>query len=212
MVKTTSQPLTSQTLVEESYPSTEEINQSRLLDACVEAVRTHGLDHLQMNHIIEQSGFSRRTVYKYFKNKSEIVSAAYLQEGARLYESAKKVIEGCQSIEDVFVYSFLYVHQNLPKNPLLKELVHNHQGLLDNLNVEQTILETLKGFNLEEMFSDYPDLNKEIYSLSEYWIHAILSFLLLRSGERMTVDEVEQYVRRRFVPGLHLEDFQLNDS
>ena len=191
----------------QANPSPEASNQQCLLDACVKAVGEKGLEALQMNHVIELSGLSRRTAYKYFKNKSEVVNAAFLREGATLFEGAKREVSKCTSVEDIFVYSFLYVYQHLPKNPLLKELFHNHEGLLENLEVKKTILETLKGFDLEVLFKEHPALRKDIYALSEYWIHAILSFLLLRSGDNKTLKEVEKYVRKRFIPGLCLSDY-----
>jgi len=188
-------------------PAPEALNQKRLLDACVKAVGENGLQDLQMNHVIALSGLSRRTAYKYFKNKAEIVNAAFLREGAKLFDGVREEVAKCTSIEDIFVDSFLYVYQHLPRNPLLKELFHNHEGLLENLDVKKTILETLKGFDLEELFKEHPALCKDIYTLSEYWVQIILSFLLLRSGKNKNLAEVESYVRKRFVPGLCLNDY-----
>ena len=191
--------------VDNGYPSTEEINRNRLMDACLDAVGDYGLDSLQMNHVIEGSGLSRRTVYRYFGNKSELVQAAYLREGARMFEATQKAVVDCQTLEDIFVTAFLYVYQHLPQNPLLNTLINGHEVLLQNLDVERSVLETLQGYDLVEMFEQYPREGGDIYELSEYWIHAILSFLLLRSGENMSMAEVEAYVRKRFVPGLHLQ-------
>lgn len=202
---------TSGVTLEQRYPSPEEVNKNRLLDACIEAIESHGLQHLQMNHVIDGSGLSRGTAYKYFKNKTAVVHAAYLREGAKLFEGAKQAVLACTTVEDIFVYSFLYVHSNLPKNPLLREVIYNHQELLESLAVEQTILETLKGFDLKVLFGDYPAFCDDIQVVSGYWIHAIISFLLLRSGEGKSLEEIEQYVRKRFVPGLCLQEYGIDN-
>ncbi len=196
---------------EQRYPTAEDVNQNRLLDACVHAVDKYGLQNLQMNHVIEASGLSRRTAYKYFKNKSAIVNAAYLREGARLFEGAKQEVSACSSVEDIFVYSFLYIYKHLPQHPLMRELVQHNQELMENLDVEKNILKALAGFDLGEVFKDYPKIKRDIYALSEYWVQAILSFLLLRSGENKNLKEVEAYVRKRFVPGLCLHEYNIKN-
>jgi len=194
----------------QSYPTPEEVNRNRLLDACVEAVGQHGLRDLQMSHVIEGAGLSRRTAYKYFKNKSTMVDAAFLREGARLFEGARQEVSACTSIEDIFVYSFLYIYQHLPRHPLMRELIHHNRELTENLNVGKNMMDALEGLDLKALFDDYPQISRDIYALSEYWVQVILSFILLRSGENKSLKEVEAYVRKRFVPGLCLGDYNLS--
>lgn len=192
-----------------SVNSDAESTAESIVDACMQAIAEHGLQNLQMNQVIETSGYSRRTVYKYYSSKAELIQAAYWREGARLYAGAREAVQSYTKVEDIFVYSFLYVYQNLLASPLLSELIYGHRELLENLAVESSILETLQDFDLTLLFVDYPDLQKDIYDLSGYWIQAIISFLLLRTGEGKSLGEVERYVRKRFVPGLCLSDYNL---
>lgn len=178
----------------------------KILDACLDAVDRHGMAKLQMGHIIERSGFSRRTVYQHFANRQAIVHAAYLREGQRLFDGARRIARKQASLADIFVASFLFIYRELPKNPLLRELILNHQLLRQNLNVSQSIFETLDHDELRALFRDYPGLQKDIPMLAEYWIQSILSMLILR-GEKQSPNRIEAYVRRHFLPGLHLEDY-----
>jgi AcrR family transcriptional regulator len=202
----------SQLTVSETCSTREVIIRERLLNACVASVAEHGLHDLKMNHIIENSGISRRTVYKYFSNKQEIIKAAYHREGARLFEATKQEVAKYSTVEDIFVYSFLYVYEYFPGNPLLRALIDQNRELMESLNVaDQTIMETImQDIDLGYLFQDYPDVLRDIFELSEYWVQAISSFLLLGIGKNKTIDEIEVYIRKRFVPGLCLDDYKLD--
>jgi len=193
------------------YPSREEINRNRLLDGCVMAVAEHGLAAVKMNHIIERSGLSRRTAYNYFQNKADIVRAAYLREGTRLFEATGREVSRYHNVEDVFVFSFLYVCLHLPQNPLLRTLIHQNHELMQSLNVtdQPTIKTLLQDIDLGGVFSNYPDLLRDIYELSEYWVQTIASFLLFGIGKNKSPAEIERYIRKRFVPGLRLDEYSL---
>ncbi|HSC76298.1 MAG TPA: TetR/AcrR family transcriptional regulator [Pseudomonadales bacterium] len=191
----------------QSYPTIEEVNQNRLLDACVHAVDQYGLRDLQMSHVIEASGLSRRTTYKYFKNKSALVNAAYLREAIRLFEGARKEVSACSTVEDIFVYSFLYIYQHLPENPLMRELIDHNQELVKNLDVKKNLEDVVTGLAPGSILMKNQNIKRDMVSLSEYWVQVILSFLLMRSGENKSLADIEAYVRKRFVPGLCLDEY-----
>lgn len=190
-----------------SYPSQEVVNQNRLLDACVDAVAEYGLQALQMNHIIEKSGLSRRTVYKYYGNKAEIINSAYIRESVRLLERSLERISSCDSLEDIFVFGFMYAYEELPKHPLLRELIHHNREILTYLDVDMSLEDMLIEHYLTQLFQPFPEILRDIKPLMEYWSHALLSFLLLPVNRGRTLAEVEVYVRKRFVPGLGLEKY-----
>ena len=182
-----------------------------LLDACVASVQAYGLQGMKMSHIIERSGVSRRTAYKYFANKEAIVAAAYHREGVAMFHSTWQAASVYDSVEDIFVCSFLYACQHIPQNPMLSTLIHENRDLLESFQLsDQSAVEMLlHGLDLGILFGDHPRILNDIFALAEYWVQVIASFLLLGIGRNMKPDEIEAYVRKRFVPGLHLEEYGL---
>lgn len=49
----------------------------RILAACRELARTRGLKSLTVDELAEQAGISKRTLYRYFRSKEEIIEAVF---------------------------------------------------------------------------------------------------------------------------------------
>jgi hypothetical protein len=57
-----------------------------------------------------------------------------------------------------------------------------------------------------DFFRSHPALAAQAEEISEYWSRNALSFLTFRTAERSR-EELENYVRRRLIPGLHLAEY-----
>ncbi len=79
---------------------------TRILDAAIRAMSTHGLARLSLEDVAQEAGVSRQTVYRYFGNRDALVSAAILREEdafiARMVASAERHEEFRPALEAAF--------------------------------------------------------------------------------------------------------------
>ena len=109
-------------------------------------------------------------------------------------------------IEDKFVESFLYLLEALPQNPILALMVEPGNEFLSTIRMDLPF-DMFGQVVFGDVFQEHPALGAQAEEISEYWSRNALSFLTFRTTERSR-EELEQYVRRRLIPGLRLEDFQ----
>jgi len=185
------------------YPSYDEQVRQRLQDAAIACVHELGFNKVSMRHIAERSGLVRQTVYNYYSSKHDLLGEAFLREGTALAQEIADHIRGISGIEDQFVEAFLYLLEALPRNPILALMVEPGNEFLSTIRMELPF-EQFGRLVFGDLFRANPELAAQAEEISEYWSRNALSFLTFRTTERNRT-ELEMYVRRRLVPGLHLE-------
>lgn len=193
----------------EPHLSREEATKNRIMDACCVSAEKYGIANVRIKHIVENSQISRQTVYNHFRNIDEIVNLSSLREGARLVEACSKEINNYTDIEDRFVKAFLFVYQELPLSPILRELVDSNRDFFSYVNSETYSIQQFGLLCFQSIFDERPELLKDVKEISEYCSRGVLSLLLLPSEDLMSIDDVEKYVRLRFLPGLCLNSYGL---
>lgn len=74
-----------------------------------------GVDSTTMNEIAEASGYGRRTLYTYFKNKKDVYRAVIGSELQKLYASLEEVIK-CDLPADDKLMMFTFSRLNITKD------------------------------------------------------------------------------------------------
>lgn len=185
------------------YPSHDEQVRQRLQDAALECVREVGFNKVSMRQIAERAGIVRQTVYNYYPNKHKLVGEAFLREGTELAQDIAEHIRQFDNIEDKFVETFIYVVEQIPRNPILALMVEPGNEFLSTMRMDLP-------FNLfgqvvfEDVFRAHPSLAAQSEEIGEFWSRNALSFLTFHTDKERSREELEQYVRRRLIPGLHL--------
>lgn len=197
--------------LDSSYLRPEAITRERILDGCVSALDSFGLEKLRMKHIIESSGLSKQTIYNHYKNQRAVLLDAYTREGERLSRGCAEQIRAFESLEDKFVMGMVYVHDSLPANPLLREIVTNHAGFLSALNLDAIPLEQFGRLCFSDVIQAHPALAVEFSELADYWSRSVLSLLFFRSTDIRGSEQLIGYIRRRLVPGLNLAAVEGNN-
>lgn len=184
------------------YPTRESITRDKIMDACVRSIAQYGLKGLKLKHIIEAAGISRQTVYNHYRNLDAIVRDAFTREGTRIAEACAEEIRGYTGLEDKFVKGFLFIYENLPKNPVLNQIVLNHKAFLESIGINDFPLEQFGRICYAEVLTEHPQLSGSFSEIAELWSRSVLSFLLFDSDQKKSLEDLEGFVRRRLVPGL----------
>ena len=188
------------------YPTPEELTRNRLLDAGIACLDRHGLKKTTMRLIAEESGIVRQTVYNYFQNKYDLLSAAFEREGLLLGEETARFIERFDSVDDKFVEGFLYIHDHFPRNPILANVLDPTQNFVARAGLSSVPFAVYGELVFKAVFEEHPYLKPHIEEISELWTRNVLSFLMLPGPRKKTRNELKQFVRRYLLPGIHLHE------
>jgi AcrR family transcriptional regulator len=195
-------------LYKNSYPTIEQITRNKLLDAGIRCIDRYGIKKTNIRLIAEESGIARQTVYNYFKNKNELLSQAFQREGEKLGQAAAVHIERFEGAENKFIEAFLFIYENFPKNPILAKVIEPGGDFFSTIGVPDYQYATYGKLVFGQMFEEHPYLKPDADSIAELWIRGIMSFLTMPGPTIKTRDELREFVRCRFLPGLGLKNQQ----
>ena len=152
-----------------------------------------GVDNTTMNDIAESSGFGRRTLYTYFKNKNDIYKAVISSEIESMHKSLQKVVDlNIPSEEKLMMFTFArldVIRDVVRRNGTLKADFFRNIWLVENVRKEfdkkeMHYLETILSVGVEEEVFEVKDVPKtaEIlhYALKGLEVPVIRGVLNLR--------------------------------
>lgn len=191
-----------------AYPSSEEIMKNRLMDGCIACIHNKGVEKISIRDIAEAAGVARQTVYKHFKNKHEILAAAFQREGLAFALQVADYIRDIHELEDKFVYGFIYVVEHISQNPILAEVTSSGSTFLADVGMQYFNYADFGKIVFQQVFSQYPQLDAQSETISELLIRNSLSYTAM-PGPPKSPEAFERYIRERLIPGIGLN--ALND-
>ena len=73
-----------------------------LLDAALDLVAAGDVDAISIESVADRAGVSRALLYKHFANRTDILIALYLREGARLHEELSAKVLAADTLEGMY--------------------------------------------------------------------------------------------------------------
>ena len=176
----------------------------RLLEVAALCVARDGIAGTGIAHVALEAGVSRPTVYRYFKDREELIRSVLLQAGLRLANEVQQHIRAFEAPGEKIVAATLFTLRAIRENPVLRQV---WQPAMFDANV-------LKGFTqpasitftrvaLAEIIDATGWDEEEAAESMEFMLRMILS-LLATPEPRRTEDELREFLRRRLVPALGL--------
>ena len=176
----------------------------RLLEVAALCVARDGITGTGIAHVALEAGVSRPTVYRYFKDREELIRSVLLQAGLRLANEVQEHIRAFDGPGEKIVAAALFTLRAIRENPVLRQV---WQPAMFDANV-------LKGFTqpasitftrvaLAEIIDATGWNEDEAAESMEFMLRMILS-LLATPEPRRTEDELREFLRRRLVPALGL--------
>lgn len=184
--------------------------QRRLTEAAIRCVKRQGVEKTSLNDIAREAQCARQTLYNYYSNKHEVIYAALEESAQRFAEQLLAHIRTFHSVEDRMLEGIMFCLNTLPDDPCLQlvadpafspwvnpEVFHSTVGL----NMMQQCTEAC-------LYGD-PALLPFIDEIAETITRIVLSMLPGTGMTSRNPQQLRDYLRRRFLPGLlntHLQE------
>ena len=176
----------------------------RLLEVAARCVARNGIAGTGIAHIALEAGVSRPTVYRYFKDREELIRSVLLQAGLRLANEVQEHIRAFADPGEKIVAATLFTLRAIRDNPVLRQVwqpamfdasvLHGFTQPASITFTRVALAEIIDGTGWDE------DAATESMELM---LRMILS-LLAAPEPRRTEEELQGFLRRRLVPALGL--------
>ncbi len=133
-------------------------NRRNILDAADKLFCNNGVDKTTMEQIAKEAGYSKPTLYGYFKDKDEVYFALVLEFIQKIVGKVDKAIDEHATFTETFMKVCQDLFRIATRYPLYFE------GLIGNINV-----------NIQA--ADTPQIYKDIYYLGEALNEKLISIL-----------------------------------
>ena len=98
--------------------------QGRLLDAAEECFAQHGLKKTTMEDVAKAGGVSRATLYRYFKNRDELLLGVVVREARATAIIIGERLKGIEHPGEHMVEGFVAALEEIPRHPTLA-MIHD---------------------------------------------------------------------------------------
>ena len=176
----------------------------RLLSVAACCVARNGIAGTGVAQVALEAGVSRPTVYRYFKDREELIRSVLLQAGLRLANEVQQRIRAFPDPRDKVVESTLFTLQAIQENPVLRQVWQPAMfdaNVLHGFTQPASITFTRIAFSEIIEASGWDDA--EATESMEFMLRMILS-LLASPEPRRSEQELRAFLRRRLVPALAL--------
>jgi AcrR family transcriptional regulator len=96
---------------------------SQILMAAQSVFLRYGVNKTTMDDIARESGVSRPTVYRYFRDRDSLISALIEMRSRILFGRAREFVQSQPTFEDVIVEGLIFLIDNGRRDPIVRILV-----------------------------------------------------------------------------------------
>ena len=176
----------------------------RLLEVAARCVTRNGIAGTGIAHVALEAGVSRPTVYRYFKDREELIRSVLLQAGLRLANEVQEHIRAFADPGEKVVEATLFTLQAIRNNPVLWQV---WQPAVFDASVLQGFTQpasvTFTRVALAEIIDSTGWDEAEAAEAMEFMLRMILSLMAAPQPSR-SEQELREFLRRRLVPALGL--------
>lgn len=176
------------------------------INAAAECFRRKGVRQTNMADVARAANMARSTLYKYFKDRDELVVSVIEREALSMAGEILPRLQKCRSIETWIVESILLALKEIEANPTLSTIVKgdtsSNQLLLATDRIFKLCIEMARP-GLEKMRAE-GGLNEavEIEQLVDWVMRILISFLTLPSEATATEEKKRKLLNAMLVPAL----------
>ena len=184
-------------------PKSEIEAKSRVCTAALACLKRQGIEKTTMSDIAKEASIARPTLYKYFKNIDEVLSAAIDNEAYNFAESVVKHAKQFATIEERIVETIIYVVEELPKDPNLSIIVNDDRAktLRDRAFSDEATL-VFSEMTAVPLIEIRPELRDQGVEISEIMARFAISMILFPGKYSYDCDGLRALINRRILPGL----------
>jgi AcrR family transcriptional regulator len=180
----------------------------RLLDAAEECFAQYGLAKTTMEDVARAAGSSRATVYRYFKNRDELLMGVVEREALSAADEIRSKIEGISNLGEYIVEGIVQALQVIPKRPTLSMLF-----LAESVGPASRVLLTSERMTNVGLGIILPVIepagakgllreNVDLAMMIEWIFRIIASYLSVPSPRVQNKDDMRELLRKMLLPSL----------
>lgn len=188
-----------------NYPTYEDSLRNNIIDAAIVCIDEKGVDKTRIGDIANELGVARQTIYNYFKSKNELFDAMFSREAVSLADQIALHIEQYDDLADKFTQAFMFAVQEIPKHTVLSHVIVTGNQFLSEMGISRATMQAFGELSLQTVFAQHPFLKAQSEEISELLSRNIVSVLSLPDQNPRTADALEQFFRRRILPGVGLD-------
>ncbi len=176
----------------------------RLLEVAALCVARDGIAGTGIAHVALEAGVSRPTVYRYFKDREELIRSVLLQAGLRLANEVQEHIRAFADPGEKIVEATLFTIRAIRENPVLRQV---WQPAMFDASVLQGFTQpasiTFARIAFAEIIETAGWDDAEASETMEFMLRIMLSLLAAPEPQRCET-ELREFLARRLVPALGL--------
>lgn len=176
---------------------------SRICTAALECLRRLGFEKTTMSDIAREAGIARPTLYKYFKNKTEVFFTAIDREAYSFAESVVAHAKQFSTIEERIIETIIYVVEELPKDQSLSLVLNDElAGTLRARAFSDEATLVFSEMTAVPLIEIRPDLAEQGIEISEIMSRFAISMILFPGKYSSDYKSLRELIKRRILPGL----------
>ena len=184
-------------------PDNEAAAETRICDVALGCFHRLGIEKTTMSDIAKGCGITRPTLYKYFKNKTDVLFTAIDKEAFRFAESVVAHARQFNTIEARITETILYVVDQFPNTPNLALVLGDEMGEALRARAfsdESTVI--FSQMTAEPLIEICPELAQSGVEVTEIMSRFAISVILFPGRFVGDSDALRRLIRERILPGL----------
>ena len=187
-------------------PRTEELARKRIIAAATRCVERMGVPKTTLSSVAEEVGVTRQTVYRYFPNLADLLSAVAEPGAADFLERMKAHLTTASTPLGVITESIVFALDEIPRDPAIGLLLEAEDQDLLGRGVTSTMAfdlgtAVLRGIAVDWAASGIVD-EDDFAALAELTMRLMVSFLQHPPATPRSHDDLRDYLRRWLGPAL----------
>ncbi len=186
-------------------PRTEELARARIIAAATRCIERTGVPKTTLSSVAEEVGVTRQTVYRYFPNLAELLSAVAETGASDFMERMQATLASATAPVDVVVESIVFALQEIPRDPRIGLLLESDDRDLFGRGVTSSLAFDLGARMLRSLAVDWDAIgvhDDDLEGLAELIMRLMTSFLQHPPATPRSPDELRSFVRRWLGPAL----------
>ncbi len=177
----------------------------RALNAAVQCFHEKGVNKTNMEDVAKGANMARSTLYRYFKDRDELVISVIEREAFGLMDEILPKLQKCLSLKDYLVEGILMGLDGIENNAILRSLVEGESSHHLLLATERLTAIGVKA--LEPALENYKQNgvlrdNLEIEQVNDWILRLIVSLLTLPSRVVATRAKKRSLIQNMLLPAL----------
>jgi AcrR family transcriptional regulator len=187
-------------------PRTEEQARQRIIAAARSCLERFGPAKTTLSDVALELGVTRQTVYRYFSNLAEVLSAVAQTGLDDFVERMERHLATSKTPAEAAIESVLFAIQAIPKEPNIGLLFQAGETDIFSRGVTSTMAVSIGTQILRRIPVDWAGAgvkDEELEGLAEILMRLFVSFLQYPADPPRSEDELRELVRRWLGPALH---------